>query len=394
MAAFFHRQFGEEAGRLYLAPSGPLATHRALARYFGGRADPASDGSWSGADARGFANLAYHLAQSAQTQALHRLLLDYRWLDAKLQRLGIAALLEDFSWVPLERSAALVGKALELSRNALATPRRHLASQLLGRLQNLRSPPIRVLRGHRGEVQGVAVTPDERVVVSCSSDALKLWDMRTGALIRTIARKGGLRAVAVTPDGRRVLVGTHDKTVEVWDSATGRRARPTLRGHRHAVKSVAISKNGRLAVTGSSDSTAKSWDLKTGRCLATFSGHTNIVRGVALSPTGRLAFSGPNDRTVRAWDPRTGVQKRRLAHDDFVFAVAASDDGHHLLTGAGDGTVRLWDLRTQERPKPLAAHQGFVYDGCFSATGGTRRLAAATTRCACGSSVHVARPRR
>jgi WD40 repeat protein len=60
-------------------------------------------------------------------------------------------------------------------------------------------------------------------MVSGSSDyTLKVWDLATGAELRTLSgHKGSVRAVAVTPDGRRVVSGSWDHTLKVWDLATG-----------------------------------------------------------------------------------------------------------------------------------------------------------------------------
>jgi WD40 repeat protein len=70
--------------------------------------------------------------------------------------------------------------------------------------------------------------------------------------------------VAVTADGRFVLSASWDKTVKIWDLATGQII-GTLVGHRSHVTSVAVTADGRFAVTASLDQTLKVWDLATGR---------------------------------------------------------------------------------------------------------------------------------
>jgi WD40 repeat protein len=76
----------------------------------------------------------------------------------------------------------------------------------------------------------------------------------------------------------------------------------TLTGHTDWVNSVAFSPDGRLLASGSSDRTIKLWDVATGREVRTLSGHTDIVTSVAFSPDGRLLASGSDDKTIKLWD--------------------------------------------------------------------------------------------
>jgi tetratricopeptide (TPR) repeat protein len=107
--------------------------------------------------------------------------------------------------------------------------------------------------------------------------------------------------VAFSPDGRAAVSGSLDKTLKLWDLATGKEIR-TLRGHPDYVNSVAISFDGRTALSGSWDKTLKLWDLASGKEIRTLQGHTGPVTSVAISPDGRTVLSGSEDKTVRIWD--------------------------------------------------------------------------------------------
>ncbi|MFH1740846.1 MAG: TIR domain-containing protein [bacterium] len=82
---------------------------------------------------------------------------------------------------------------------------------------------LRILAGHTGSVGACAVTPDGRRVVSGSDDkTLKVWDLETGREVATLAgHTDWVGACAVTPDGRRVVSGSYDRTLKVWDLVTG-----------------------------------------------------------------------------------------------------------------------------------------------------------------------------
>ena len=82
-----------------------------------------------------------------------------------------------------------------------------------------------------------------------------------------------------------MLSGSADKTLKLWDAATGALLR-TFEGHSDGVNSVAFSPDGTRVLSGSCDKTLKLWDAATGALLRTFEGHSGSVNSVAFSPDG------------------------------------------------------------------------------------------------------------
>ncbi len=248
------------------------------------------------------------------------------------------------------------------------------------RWRTLRESPafVRILSGHQDAVNSVAVTPDGRRIVSGSFDrTIAVWDLETGSQIhRFTGHQAAVNSIAVSPDGRRIVSGSGDNTVVVWDLETGNQIH-RLTGHQAAVNSVAVSPDGRRIVSGSHDNTVVVWDLETGSQLHRLTGHENAVWSVAVSPDGRRIVSGSQDSTVVVWDLETGSQLHRLTgHENAVWSVAVSPNSRCIVSGSEDNTVAVWDLETGIQFHRLSGHRNWVNSVAVSPDG--RRIVSAS----------------
>jgi WD40 repeat protein len=147
---------------------------------------------------------------------------------------------------------------------------------------------------------------------------------------------------------------TFDKTVRVWDTATGQELF-VLSGHGEVVKALAFSPDGETLASGSEDKTVNLWRVSDGTKVRTLAGHTGGVGAVAFSPDGKMLASG-GDETIRFWDAATGAELRTLrAHA--VEALAFSPDGRTLVSGS-DREVRFWDVAAGTELSTLSGSRG------------------------------------
>jgi hypothetical protein len=156
-----------------------------------------------------------------------------------------------------------------------------------------------------------------------------------------------VRSVSYSPDGLRIVSGSWDTTVRVWDASSGAQLL-CLRGHEREVSSVSYSSDGLRIVSGSGDKTVRVWDAASGAQLLCLRGHEKWVRSVSYSPDGLRIVSGSDDNTVRVWDASSGAQLLCLrGHEREVSSVSYSSDGLRIVSGSWDNTVRVWDQRTR-----------------------------------------------
>ncbi|KAG8915462.1 hypothetical protein FRC02_004515, partial [Tulasnella sp. 418] len=90
-----------------------------------------------------------------------------------------------------------------------------------------------------------------------------------------------------------------------------------LHGHLGNVRSVAFSPDGSRIVSGSDDHSVRIWDTSTGSCVRILEGHTNQVQSTCFSPDGTVAASSSDDGTLRLWDPSTGEHLKTFGGTSF-----------------------------------------------------------------------------
>ena len=372
-----------------------------------------------------------------------------RWIDARWARASTHTSLKDprFRDLVAELAAPLRGvpkdeligedirqvKRLAIWRNAafgmlsvllagaitaavVAVRQRNLAEQRLATTQRNESKVLAMLANT--ELDGSGPTTTVRIALTAlpqnvasadrpfvaEAEAALLHGMqRLRELHRFADRESPVDAAALSPDGRLLVTGLNDGTIQLWEVATGKKLH-ILRGADESktttilhdgstsstsvkidsVRFAAFSADGRNIITADTSTTVRVWEAGSGRELAAFCAadrlHLSLFdESAASSRDGRfVVLHGSDDNTVILWDvasDKTSVLRHERDADDNRKAVrqvtfaAFSADGRTLVTSSSDQSIRVWDVASARALTALRGHTGIVVFAAFSTDG-------------------------
>jgi WD40 repeat protein len=283
--------------------------------------------------------------------------------------------------------------------------------------------PIRTFEDHGDRVVAVAVFRDERMVTGSYDGKLRLWDLKTGVMLKKMeGHRSRVRALAVSPDEKWIASGDESGELIAWHGGTGEPLDQVInKVHNGWIFSLDFSSDSRLLASGSSDTTVRLWSTSTwevqyalrcggnvrciryaprasNMCLAVATDHniqiyeycydnyygryesfpiqlTGTICGgfnytLAWTSDGKRLLSGGNgtDPTIQEWDTSTSQQVSDpwKGHFRNILAISLNSSGTLLASASLDNHVRLWRL-SDRRNIAIFKHSGEVNCVTFSA---------------------------
>jgi WD40 repeat protein len=202
----------------------------------------------------------------------------------------------------------------------------------------------KILYQAKGPIGAMTLADDGRLAIEADDAVVEIG---ADGHARTIGegRPWCMRGMAFDPLGRLLLYRCNN-TAALYAPGGGV---IDLHGDTYMPVRITASPDGTRLAGAMVDRTIVIWDAATGRQVAVLRGHTDLVLGLAWAPDGTRLASASYDHTVRLWDIERGTSRVLRGHASAVDAVAWMDDGR-IISGSRDSTLRIWTAPPRDPP--------------------------------------------
>lgn len=282
--------------------------------------------------------------------ALKRQTAKDRWIKR-----GLAAGLLLFAMIAA-LSAWSYRQARELASAALLAQQSQ--SALIGRQAEevlRQGSPDRAISLALSALKSVTANPNDRGPPAVMGTLIEAYgEQRTAVIFE--GHEGPVYAVGFSPDGRQIVSGSLDRTIRLWDSATGEMLLTLQKAHEGAIRAVTFSPDQNSILSGGNDGMVRLWDARSGNERLTLGGQGQRVHSVGFSPDGSHVVSAFDDQTIHVWDTHSGARVLVIDGLDVdPWQAAYTPDGAHIIAVLTDGTFKVWDARSGELIESLMA---------------------------------------
>ncbi len=226
--------------------------------------------------------------------------------------------------------------------------------------------------GHTDAVISVAWSPDGAHIASASADrTVQVYDAATGShAFAYTGHSGGVTGAGWSPDSSRIVSTGLDSTVQMWDASTGKRLHllspqpnQTLTMSGPIYGSIWSTEVQRIAVAA--DSYLNLIDADTWQSLGGGVGAIAMAPNVlSWAPHDPIIAVAGQDHSIVTWGINTEIGGARgIGHTRKVMAVDWSPDGSKVVSGAQDNTVRIWNIPPMNQSATLSGTSLLVYQG-------------------------------
>jgi len=200
---------------------------------------------------------------------------------------------------------------------------------------------------HGGVVRDASLNaagPGQLLLSACQDKFARLFNARSGALLRSYEHAGWVLAANWSPEGTRFCTASDDLCARVFDAETGQQHQ--VFEHDDWVRSASYSPDGNRLCTASDDKNVRIFDLNSGVEIHRFE-HSAKVSSAGISPDGNWLCTACSDNYAYIFDLKRGTELLKFKHEGRVCSASFSPDGRRLCSASEDGSVRVFGYALQ-----------------------------------------------
>lgn len=244
------------------------------------------------------------------------------------------------------------------------------------------------LTRHSDAVRSVAISSNGQILASGSWDkTINIWQLATGKLLQTLSEhKAEVESIAISPNGQILASGDRNGQIKLWHLGSGKLLRtltaPPIDNSKKGnsiypdpINCVTFSADGQTLASGGGN--IRLWQVDSGKLRLTLYSQYPGASSVVFSPDGQKLASSLG-RNIQLWQLSTGkplytlyVPTSTVGTSGTIYQVKISPDGQTLVSNSDDTTIKLWQLSTGKLLRTLSRHSSPVYAVAISSDGQT-----------------------
>ncbi|ETO19189.1 WD-40 repeat protein, partial [Reticulomyxa filosa] len=217
---------------------------------------------------------------------------------------------------------------------------------------------VKVLQGHLNVINSVSFSPDGKKIVSASRDkTIRIWDIASLRQIQMFAETNEeMFGAKFSSDGKCVAAYSEDNTIRLWDVQSGKE----IQTFDCMVSDIYFSPDNQLLISRLINGSVVMWNLETGKRASELEKHSDENRS-RMSPDGQFVIANSGKNMIGIMDAMSGeIVQRLIGHGHYVSDMRYSSDGQTIVSCSWDKTIRWWDVASGHEIQILKGHSDWV----------------------------------